>query len=129
LQHWYVYHSTKTMKCDYASLGESAAYSTSERRKLCLRDVIWVIEGPGDFALVDCFRYEDADYKPLPAPFQRFKLKAKGNSSYLGDPKPLHTEMDWFHDLHSRYITKQKFFSLIEPNHIHGLLEESGVSL
>lgn len=70
MQHWYVYHSMNTMGHSYNSIGQSAAYSTKEQRKLCLNDVIWVIEGnmgnPKEFSLVDCFHYSSTDYPPIP---------------------------------------------------------------
>ena len=78
MRHWYVYHSQKTVKNTYSSLAESTVFSKSNRRDLCIGDIIWVVEGdlsnPVNFTLVDCFSYKNCDYPPFSAEFSDFKL-------------------------------------------------------
>ncbi len=128
MRHWYVYHSKKAMGCSYSSLGESAVFSKFERPKLCLGDMVWVIEGPGEFILVDCFRYQDTDYAPFPAPFSGFKLKFKGDSSLLPGALSLDKDWPWFEEFRKAYLSKQKFFGLLDEDLLANLSEKAGVS-
>lgn len=133
--HWYVYHSQKAMGHSYASIGASVVYSTKKQPKLCLGDVVWVVEGdsstPTEFALVDCFKVHMADTPPFPPGYGKFQLKAMGERSLLSKPFRLGAEMEWFEELHSRYITKQRFFHSLggEPNILDGLLTASGAAI
>lgn len=133
LQHWYVYHSTEIMGYDYSSLKSSAVYSTSAQPKLCFNDVIWVIEGdksnPKNFKLVDCFINKEQRYPPFSADYAQFKLKAIGEKSLIKEPIKLSKEDKWFAELHSRFITKQKFFSVLPQPIFIKLLNVSGVNL
>lgn len=128
MQHWYVFHSKTKMRCSYSSLGETAAYSSRKQPKLLLGDVIWIVEGPGEFQLVDCFVHSNTDYPPLQHPFAEFALKAKG-SSLLKSEMPLDDSFSWFKELRTRFITKQRFFARIEAQVVDGLIKVSGVSL
>ncbi len=128
MQHWYVYHSNKAMGRSYSSLGESAVYSKSERPKLCFGDVIWVIEGPDEFTLVDCYRYQDTDYAPLAAPFSEFKLKFKGDSSLLPRAVSLDKDWPWFEAFRKTHLSKQKFFGLLDEDLLAHLSGIAGVS-
>jgi len=128
MQHWYVYHSTETMGHPYRSLGESAVFSKNEVPKLLLGDSIWVIEGPKDFTLVDCFIYTETDDPPFRADYGGFKLKLAGDRSLLASELPLDKGNAWFKDLHSRFITKQRFFDRLTDEHVEGLQVVSGVS-
>ena len=128
MRHWYVYHSNKAMGCSYSSLGESAVYSKLERPKLCFGDILWVIEGPGEFTLVDCFRYQDTDYAPLPAPFSEFKLKFKGDSSLLPRALSLDNDWPWFEGFRKTHLSRQKFFGLLDEDLLAHLSEIAGVS-
>lgn len=132
MQHWYVYHSAETMGHAYASTEPASVYSTTLQPKLCFGDALWVVEGdtnfPRQFALVDCFRYEDTKYPPFLGGYDGFKLRVIG-TSLLKLPIPLKKEDDWFSRLHKMYITKQKFFSRLsdEPDVVAGLQKVSGV--
>jgi hypothetical protein len=130
LQHWYSYHSEKTMGYPYAAVGRSGMYSTKTLSKLCNGDVIWVIEGPTKFALVDCFMYSDTEYPPFASGYSKFKIRVLGNHSLLrGSSYSLNLADKWFAELHSRFITKQNFFNLLttEPEIIEGLCHVSGI--
>jgi len=133
--HWYVYHSQKTMKRSYASLGMPAVYSTKSQPKLCGGDTVWVIEGntanPVQFELADCFRVSAAECGPFPGDLAGFKARAVGSSSLLSTAIPLSNTVIWFSELHRRYITKQKFFCSLgdEPEIVAGLLSSSAVRL
>jgi hypothetical protein len=127
MQHWYVYHSKATMGCDYKALDEAGAYSKKKQSTLLLGDAIWVVEGPGEFALVDCFLHTSTDYRPLSYPFGDFELKAKGASLIKG-AIPLDASLPWFKELHSRYITKQRFFERVEGPIVAGFQSLSGVT-
>lgn len=134
MQHWYVYHSIETMKHAYATTGLCAVYSTKIQRQLCFGDAIWVIEGdmstPRQFSLVDCFRYEDTVYPPFGNGYDEFKLCFIGKSSLLKKVVPLSKSKSWFDELHGRYITKQRFFSLLtsEPQVVAGLQDTAGIA-
>lgn len=133
MNHWYVYHSKKTMGHSYESLGESAVYSATEQPKLCIGDVVWVVEGgdsdPMTFSLVDCFRYTAAAYPPFSADYMRFKMKVAGSSLLGGRRVLLDNSFDWFRDLHTKYITKQRFFVRLHNDESiqKGLLDVSTV--
>lgn len=132
MQHWYVYHSIETMGHPYES-GVSAVYTTSEQRKLCFGDIIWVIEGDigkhKQFRLVDCFRNNEQKYPPFPIGYTKFRLKVSGEVSLLKGPIPLSKEYEWFSELHSKFITKQKFFNVLTLQISDGLLNTSGITL
>jgi hypothetical protein len=135
MTHWYVYHSQKTMGHSYASLGRSIVYSTKKQTKLCLGDVIWVVEGsantPVSFALADCFKVTETDIPPFPFEYKAFELKAAGDKSLLPAQIALTTESTWFNDLHERFITKQRFFQSLsaEPGILTGLVATSGIAI
>lgn len=135
MKHWYVYHSQNAMGHSYASLGEPAVFLTSEKSKLCLRDLIWVIEGdrdtPCNYHIADCFRYEDTDYPPFAGAYSDFKRKVKGGDSFLSAAVPIHLELPWFKELHGRFITKQRFCASLadEPTIVEGLMNDSGVGI
>ncbi|WP_426360359.1 hypothetical protein ACPUVO_09140 [Pseudocolwellia sp. HL-MZ19] len=131
MRHWYVYHSQKTMKATYLSLAESSAYSKSNRRELCLGDIIWVIEGdqdnPTNFSIADCFKYTESDYPSPHGPFSDFKLKISGSSLLKIGGLTLDKSMPWFDVLHSKYLSKQKSFNNItdENDIVNGLFDVS----
>lgn len=133
MRHWYVYHSQKTVKNTYSSLAESTVFSKSNRRDLCIGDIIWVVEGdlsnPVNFTLVDCFSYKNCDYPPFSAEFSDFKFKFFGISLFSHSAISLDKSIPWFSGLHSKYLSKQKFFNNIaaEPDVISGLLDVSGI--
>ncbi len=133
MQHWYIYHSVKTMRHDYATLGISAVYSKNNQPKLCLHDIIWVVEGsiekPTQFRLVDCFQYSSNEYPPFSGDYAEFKLRILGKESLLKDTVLLDTKVEWFSKLHKNYITKRKFFCLLssEPDVIKGFQDASSV--
>ena len=121
------------MGYDYSSLESSAVYSTSNQQKLCFNDVIWVIEGdksnPKKFMLVDCFINKEQKYPPFPAGYTQFKLKAIGEGSLIKEPVELSKEDEWFAQLHSKFITKQKFFTVLPQLIVEGLINVSSVKL
>jgi hypothetical protein len=133
VRHWYVYHSQKTVKNTYSSLAESTVFSKSNRRDLCIGDIIWVVEGdlsnPVNFTLVDCFIYKTCDYPPFSLEFSDFKFKFSGTSLFSFNSIALDKSIPWVLDLHSRYLSKQKFFNniAVERDVINGLLDVSGV--
>jgi hypothetical protein len=135
VQHWYGYHSEKTMGYAYDTAGGSAMYIKRPPAKLVMNDIVWVVEGdlrnPTRFALVDCFEYTYAEYPPFAPAFTKFGLRVLGTRSLLSGTVPLNRAERWFSELHSRFITKQKFFnSLIsEPEIVDGLLRISGIKL
>ena len=135
MKHWYFYHSQKTMGHSYASLCESAVFVSSEKSKLCLGDLIWVIEGdkdtPCNYQIADCFRYINTDYPPFTGVYSDFRRKLKGGSSLLPEPVPVTSRLLWFKELHGRFITKQRFCASLadEPTVVEGLLKSSGVGI
>jgi hypothetical protein len=135
MNHWLVYHSQRTMQHSYASLAEHAVYSTKEQTKLCFGDVIWVIEGsmfqPTQYSLVDCFRYTDTRYPPFPFPYSSFKLKILGKESLLSGAVSLDIGSGWQRTVHSRFLTKQRFFVWLqnEPDIAAGLIAAAGIRL
>lgn len=134
MQHWYVYHSAETMGHSYASTGSSSVYISKAQPKLCFGDVIWVVEGdtstPRNFALVDCFHYEDTKYPPFASSYKGFQLQVLG-TSVLKAPIPMLKDDEWFSQLHAKYITKQRFFERLAnaPQIIAGLQKVSGIEL
>lgn len=120
---WVVYHSTRVMGEPCSSLGERAAYSTRDRPKLGLGDTVWVIEGPGEFALVDAFKVARTETPSPVGPFARFKLKIMGDISLLAARVSLSLDLPWFNRLHSAYLTKRRFFGSLgnEPEVLSGL--------
>lgn len=119
---WCVYHSEKTMGHPYSALKESAVYSKTGQKKLCFGDTIWVIQGgldnPTDFALVDCFQVQDLDYPPFTGAYSEFALKALGES-LLSKPVALDASLgSWFSELHGKYLSKQRFFSVLNEEEI-----------
>jgi len=133
LQHWYGYHSEKTMGYPYAKVGSSAMYLRRPQTRLEIGDVVWVVEGvlgrPTRFGLVDCFRYSDAEHPPFAPGYSRFTVRILGHRSLLKASSPLNLADKWFFELHSRFITKQKFFNSLaaEPEIVDGLCSISGV--
>lgn len=119
----------------YAKVGGSAMYVTRPPSKLVMNDVVWVIEGdhrnPTRFTLVDCFEYSDAEHPPFAPAYTKFGIRILGNRSLLRSTAPLNRADKWFSELHSRFITKQKFFSPLtpEPEIVKGLLCISGIKL
>jgi hypothetical protein len=108
-------------------------FSTKERTKLCIDDGIWVVEGlgksPKRYVLAASFIYIDPYHPPFSyAKFGqvdgRFECAYSGPGESFGDALPLDPEvLPWFADLHTRYITKQKFFEDItgRPAIVEGL--------
>lgn len=135
MNHWYVYHSQKTMRHSYKSLGESVVYSTKQQPKLGIGDMIWVIEGdmskPTEFSLVDCFRYSEADQPSQYGDYSNYKLKIEGQSLLKNRNISLNKSIPWFGNLHNSYITKQKFFVQInsEKEIIKGLFNVSNIAI
>lgn len=115
------------MKHTYASLGASSVCSKKPKHKLGFGDAIWVIEGDTAssrrFRLVDCFLYSSCEDPPFCAPYSDFKFRALGNGSLLPGSMLLDKADGWFSHLQKRYITKQKFFNVLEnePQIIAGL--------
>lgn len=129
---WYVYHSERTMGRSYESFGEPFVLSTRRRPKLCLGDVIWVVEGFGrplaGFRLADCFAVRATEESAIPS----FTLKVRGDESLIRSAIGLDpASMPWFASLHSRFITKQRFFNSLgsEPEISGGLRKVSGVAI
>lgn len=133
MQHWYVYHSVETMGYSYESLARSVVYSTSEQKKLCFGDVIWVIEGDSSkhkqFRLVDCFKNDEQKYPPFNGRYSKFKLEVSSKLSLIEEPITLNKESGWFLELHSKFVTKQRFFETLPLSISNGLLSVSGISL
>lgn len=133
MQHWYSYHSEKTMGHTYASAGGLSMYLTQASKKLESGDIIWVVEGnnnsPKLFFLVDCFKYVDAELPPFAPSYSRFAIRILGRHSLLRHPILLNHADKWFSDLHGRFITKQKFFHRLEkePELVEGLCTASGI--
>jgi hypothetical protein len=133
MQHWYAFHSDKTMKHTYASVAASQMYVTRPPAFLTLGDFIWVVEGdlskPMNFQLADCFKVERTRLPPFSAGYERFALKLEGTRSLLARPLALSKSEPWFARLHANYITKRKFFNPLfsEPAVLRGLLKASGV--
>lgn len=116
----------------YASVGASQMYLT-KYWSLRVGDVIWVVEGdlkkPKGFHLADCFQCASTEYPPFPPGYGKFKLKVLGCSSFLVREIALDKTELWFDILHSKYITKQRFFSSLsfEPTILAGLCDISGI--
>lgn len=133
MQHWYSYHSEKTMGHTYASAGGSGMYLSRAPKKLEAGDIVWVVEGdirnPKRFSLVDCFEYSNTELPPFAPSYSRFVIRILGHHSLLRSPMPLNRADKWFFDLHSRFITKQKFFNRLEeePELVKGLCTASGI--
>lgn len=132
---WYVYHSQKKMGHSYRDLGAPIVFSTKVQRKLCHGHTIWVVEGdlstPTNFTIADCFTVKGTDAPSRWGDYADFKLKVFGDTSLLRAPVPVDTSASWFEELHSRFITKQRFFcSLSEhPSISSGLATASGVAI
>lgn len=120
MQHWYVYHSRKTMGHSYQSRGEPAVYSRTDQPSLCFNDLLWVIEGSLDssteFSLVDCFQYKDTKYAPFTNEYFEFKVKFLGDISLLSQTHMLNDDSDGFRRLHSKFLTKQRFFNRLNDH-------------
>lgn len=147
MQHWYVYHSDKTMGYTYASTGISAFYLKTDKANhvtLYKNHIIWVIEGnlqtPCQFKLVDCFHYlrsEEPPFNNMHGKFSgtqsefnaihiKFTRRIFGNS-LLSNPISLDKEDKWFDYMHKKRITKQKFFCPLTNLEVEGLKEISGI--
>jgi len=138
MRHWYVYHAEESMGRRYGRPTVNRAFSTVLRKKLCFNDRIWVVEGVGQspkrFMLAASFIYADTHYQPFP--FGMFgSVDGKFECAYSGpgecfeeklqlDPESL----PWFAKLHSRYITKQRFFDDISGHTeiVNGLTQLAG---
>lgn len=134
-RNWFVYHSARSAGVPYSSIGAPAVYSSAEKKKLCLADVVWVVEGskedPTTFSLVDVFLVDRVDDPPFPLPFNLNRVCYHGEKSLLAAPVPLDAkELKWFGELHKGYITKQKLFVELPADGtiLAGLRETSGVS-
>jgi len=118
---WYVYHSAETMDHRYGNPEKNHVFSTSMKKKLCLNDNIWIIEGLGEspkkFYLAAHFTYQETEYPPFPSPYMGgkyadFKVMYAGQGdSYESKYKLTFADHPWFEQLHKGYITKQKFFN------------------
>jgi len=134
VQHWYAYHSDKVMKHTYASVKASQIYLT-KYHPIELDDVVWVIEGdlkkPACFRLADCFRYRFIRYPLFPIGYEKFKFKISDHHSLLAHEILIDKAEAWFSTLHSKYITKQKFFHSLrsEPSIVNGLCHISGIKV
>ena len=133
-RNWFVYHSARSAGVPYSSIGGPAVYSATEKKKLCLSDVVWVVEGsredPTTFALVDVFLVERVDDPPFPLPFNFNRVCYRGEKSLLAAPVVLDAKQSkWFAELHKGYITKQKLFVELPADGaiLEGLREASGV--
>jgi hypothetical protein len=87
---WYVYHSAETMDCRYGNPDRNHVFSTSIKKKLCLNDNIWIIEGFGEtpktFYLAAHFAYKETEYPPFPSPYAGEKYTAfKAMYAGVGD--------------------------------------------
>lgn len=102
----------------YSELGTRVVYSSKQQPKLCLGDTVWVVEGderaPANFALVDAFVVRSTDIPSPVGPYSRFKLAARGCESLLKRSVPLTSDLAWFASLHSRFISKQRFFASLD---------------
>lgn len=122
------------MRHTYASVKASQMYLT-KNYSIELDDVVWVIEGdlkkPAHFRLADCFRYMFIKYPPFPAGSGKFKFKISSRHSLLAHEILIDKAAPWFSMLHSKYITKQKFFHSLdqEPLIVNGLRDVSGITL
>lgn len=125
--HWYVYYSRETMGHAYENLPGPVVHSSKLQPKLCLGDTVWVVEGdestPVNYTLVDKLVVDSTDTPSPVGPYARFKLKVSGGKSLIAGAIPLTSDMHWFSSLHSRYITKQRFFASlgVEPEIERGL--------
>ena len=130
---WFVYHSQSRMGHSYESLGKSAVYSTKKRPKLCLGDLIWVVEGSADksktFTLVDAFEVASMDFPPFGGAYEAMALRLEGNKSLLMAPVSLDRSMPWFVDLHDRFIKKRTFFAALNayPQITDGFRTAAGI--
>jgi hypothetical protein len=121
------------MRRPYGTAHNSGIYLTRHRAKLLAGDLIWVIEGdtstPTAFSLVDCFRYELVEHPPFAPEYSRFSVRVAGTSLLARGRIALDKAESWFSELHGRFITKQRFFSLLlsEPKIVNGLRIASGV--
>ena len=133
MQHWYSYHSEKTMGHTYASAGCPGMYLSRAPKKLEVGDIVWVVEGglrtPVRFSLVDCFEYSDAKLPPFAPSYSKFAIQILGHHSLLRTSIPFNRTEKWFAELHARFITKQKFFNRLEgePAIVEGLCSASGI--
>lgn len=130
MQHWYGYHSEKTMGQPYSAVAGSRFYVKKNFKQLTEGDWIWLVEGdvraPRRFTLVDCFEVDEIDRGPFSGSFAPFAAKAIGHASRLRFPVGLNRADVWFAELHGEFITKQKLFSrLTERPHIIASLKQS----
>ncbi len=67
--HWYVYHSRNAMKQSYVSLETQVVYCSKQQARLCLGNVVWVVEGddgsPVSCSVADCLIVQSVD-EPSP---------------------------------------------------------------
>ena len=136
MKHWYAYHSQNTMKHPYSDIGRSAFYLSKKTVKnLCIGDLIWVVEGdtttPANFFLVDCFKYSSSEFPPFKSEYSNFDICIIGTSLLYSSILLNRNSDDWFADLHSRFITKQRFFNSIDDTQdiIDGFLNVSKIKI
>ncbi len=86
--HWYVYRSRNAMKQSYASLGTPVVYSSKQQPRLCLGNVVWVVEGddgsPVSYSVADCFIVQSIDE---PSPHARHGLNKSRRPRYQSRPR------------------------------------------
>ncbi len=135
MANWYVYHSAETMDRRYGNPDKNHVFSEKQKRKLCLNDEIWVIEGYGEspktFYLAAHFVYKETDYPPFPSPYKGpkyddFNFMYAGPGESFGSEYELNASASpWFEELHKKFITKQKFFHSLEeyPGVVNGFKE------
>ena len=131
MQHWYVYHSDKTMGELYKLSNKASFYLQKVRAggaTLFKKDVVWVIEGdkssPCQFKLADCFIYSELKEPPFKSSHSQFKYNILG-TSLLENQIILDKKYEWFNQLHQEYIADRKFFYPLRNTMIEGLKELS----
>lgn len=134
MQHWYGYHSEKTMGQPYSISDGSRIYIKTGFKQLGEGDWIWIVEGdhrtPTRYSLVDCFAVTEIDNGPFAGDRARFAAVAKGQTSRLRFPVGLNRADEWFAELHGTFITKQRFFSRLtdHPHLIAALKKASAIA-
>jgi hypothetical protein len=135
MKHWYAYHSQNAMKHPYEDVGRSAFYLSKKAVKnLCIGDIVWVVEGdtktPANFSLVDCFEYSSSEFPPFKPEYSKFDICITGTSLLSPSISLNRNTEHWFADLHSRFITKQRFFNSIDTQEIiDGFLNVSKIKI
>jgi hypothetical protein len=123
------------MKHSYASVGSSQAYVKKSQPRLTVGDYIWVVDGdtasPANFVFADCFEVDAITPPPYPPDYSDFKCHAAGKSLAAKKGIPLTSSMDWFKELHERYVTKQRLFMCIdsEADILDGMSTLAGIKI